>query len=301
MKKLAYTLPIERHVAFSKPVKDYVIRFETVAGSLLVRLFRLSPPERFTAPVSDVQIEPATTVETTLLRKINSDPAPFMASAVTSDESATSKHAREIGRYIFSPTITEGVECGSGERNDFAAFVFGMNTAGELDEPYNWFTQSTDVKGSLPRTARLRNSQPMFVLYSDKAGAQLNDWTLVQVKSPPFIIEDTTVGDTEVCASNFVMGSLLPSINLSSAASVASNSETIINVTVSRSGTVINYDGELVVETVSGYVPKTRVFIQNGIGSFKAMALGLTTGDELRVKIGTKNITGMADISIPVA
>lgn len=300
MKKIKYSLALHKHVGTSKPIKDYVVRFERIPGSLIVRVFKLVSSELFTGSVSDIPVAPIVELDSGLLRKIVREKTVFHAKAVTSDKSALAKYAHEIGRYVFSPEIVEGLECGAGERNDFAAFVFGMNTLGELDEPYNWFVQSTAVKGSLPRTSRLRNSQPILVLYSDKARAPIDEWTLMYVDSIPFILEDTTTGVFEDCASDFIVNSLLPKIEATSNATVSSNDFIDVAVTVKRKDVLVDYSGELVVEAISGYVPNTRVSIFNGQGVFKAMALGLVSGDTLRVKVGSKNISGLADISIPV-
>lgn len=300
MKKLKYFLPLSKNVNTVKPEKDYVIRLERIEQSLVIRVFKLTNAELFVgediASAADLSIS----VDTPMLRKIIRERVLLQASIVTSDPTASNKVAQEIGRQIFSPTITQDVQCGAGECNDFAAFIFGMNTLGELDEPYNWFVQSTDVKGSLPRTSRLRNSQPILVLYSDKAGAPIDEWTLMYVDSIPFILEDTTLGVFEECASDFIVNSLLPEITATSNATVSSNDFIHVAVTVKRNDVLVDYSGELVVEAVSGYVPNTRVSILNGQGVFKAMALGLVSGNILRVKVGSKNISGLADISIPV-
>lgn len=56
----------------------------------------------------------------------------------------------------------------------------------------------------------------------------------------------------------------------------------------------------LYLEAVSGYLPKTRVDITDGVGTFQAMALGLSEGDALRVKVGFRYMPGIADCTVIV-
>lgn len=57
---------------------------------------------------------------------------------------------------------------------------------------------------------------------------------------------------------------------------------------------------EVFLEAVSGYLPKTRVQLVDGIGAFKVGAIGLTAGDKVRVKAGWRYVPGLGDVSITV-
>lgn len=53
-------------------------------------------------------------------------------------------------------------------------------------------------------------------------------------------------------------------------------------------------------EAVNGYLPKTRVIPKNGSVTFKYRALGLESGDTMRVKAGFHRQLGMADLEFKV-
>lgn len=57
---------------------------------------------------------------------------------------------------------------------------------------------------------------------------------------------------------------------------------------------------EVFLEAVAGYLPKTRVQLVDGVGSFKVGSLGLTSGDAVRVKAGWRYVPGLGDVSITV-
>lgn len=61
----------------------------------------------------------------------------------------------------------------------------------------------------------------------------------------------------------------------------------------------INWDG-FIVEAVDGYAPRRRVEIKNGVGTFRQQALGLQSGETMRVKINHRFYTGRAEHTVTV-
>tara|TARA_B110000467_G_scaffold18735_1_gene16425 strand:- start:1924 stop:3021 length:1098 start_codon:yes stop_codon:yes gene_type:complete len=66
-------------------------------------------------------------------------------------------------------------------------------------------------------------------------------------------------------------------------------------------GVTINHATSVYLENSGGYLPKSRVDITDGTGSFKVGALGMDSGDTFKVKIGFRNYTGLADVEYTVA
>ena len=63
--------------------------------------------------------------------------------------------------------------------------------------------------------------------------------------------------------------------------------------------TNITWDG-FIVEAVDGYAPRRRVEIKNGVGTFRQQALGLQSGETMRVKINHRFYTGRAEHTVTV-
>lgn len=57
---------------------------------------------------------------------------------------------------------------------------------------------------------------------------------------------------------------------------------------------------EVFLESVVGVLPKTRVRLINGVGSFRVLTTGLDAGDTVRVKAGWRYVPGLGEVSIPV-
>jgi len=70
---------------------------------------------------------------------------------------------------------------------------------------------------------------------------------------------------------------------------------------VDNDGSTINHATTVHLEHTGGYLPHQRIDITDGTGSFKVGALGMTSGDVFKVKIGFRNYTGVADVEYTVA
>ena len=93
---------------------------------------------------------------------------------------------------------------------------------------------------------------------------------------------------------------LLPTLELSGPSQIAKDGTATMQVTMKQGAITLSYSGDIAVETLAGYAPKTRVSMVNGSASFKVMALGLDVGDQMRVKVGTRTVSGMADKTLEV-
>jgi hypothetical protein len=299
MKKLK--LQAGEFTSTQKPQSEYVIRLERSGDALLARYFKALPREQHDHENIATELPEFSSTATTLLRLTVTNKNFIEPAAVTAHPAFVGKVLTEIGRHIFRPTLNANSVCGAGERQDFAAFVLPFGSNGAVAEPYNHFTESMNVKGVTPRNGRLRGGQPIFILYSDVADAALDDWTLIYADSQPFVLEDMTGGAWQNAPANFSLYGLLPTVSVGAPATVNADATATANVTLSRDGVTIAYSGELALEAVSGYLPKQRVTISNGTGSFKAMALGLETGDAMRIKVGTRCISGLAEANVTIA
>lgn len=284
----------------TKPVAEYVLRLEVLSGALLARYFRVLPESEYAGRTAATVLPPFDPTTTSLLRLVVTEPTYYAAAAVTESDAVEGKVLAEIGRHVFRPTIGSETIVGNGERHDFSAFVFPFSSSAVVSEPYNHFTESELVKGTVSRNGRLRAGQSIFFLYSDVATAPIDDWTIVYAESTPFVLEDLTGGSWSTAPSGFGVHSLLPEFAMTAPATVGQNDYATLSIALQRGGAAIAYSGEVVVEPVAGYAPKRRVSIVNGTGTFKVGALGLDVGDEVRVKVGTRTVTGLADASIPV-
>lgn len=299
MKKIKISPP--DFVSTHKPVAAYVLRLDIASDALVARFFRVLSEEEHEDETIEQSLAPFDPTSTALLRQVVTQRNFYAAAAVSADERLEGKVLSEIGRHIFRPTIGAGTVVGSGERHDFAAFVFPFDSSARVSEPYNHFTESESVKGTFVRNGRLRDAQPIFFLYSDVATAPIAEWTLAYADVAPFVLEDRTGGDWAPAESSFSCYSLLPTFVATAPASIAPGGSATIEIAIKRGAATIPYSGEIAIEAIAGYAPMRRITARSGTASVRIWALGLEAGDAVRVKIGTRTISGLADVVIPVA
>lgn len=208
----------------------------------------------------------------------------------------------EIGQHWVGPSIAQVGLLGFGEVYDFAALVAPVSAECKPSFLYNHFAQGNVVKASLRRIARLQNTFAHLTFVAAKVSDDISQWTVVRGVVPGLAFIDRTAGSWETAQAGLTVIDLLPTIEVSGPASVATGSHATFTVqTKNEDGSNYPYTGELLVDVVSGYATKNRVGMVNGQGTLRVLPLGLDAGDVVRVKINTRTISGMADISIPVA
>lgn len=298
MKKIK--LPPPEFSTTYKPPAVYVVRLEQNNNCLIARYFQVTDQEPGSDATALDAMKPISLDPPILMRKVETKKILVPASAVTSNADLQNKILQDIGYQVFAPGVGSSSVCGFGERQDFSLFCLPFTHQGKVGEPFNHFTEGESVKGMVTRIGRLRDAQPIFMLYSDVAGAPLNEWTLYYIHAQPFVFEDATDGAWINQEETFDYTSLLPSFEVSTPSSIDADGFATVTVSLKREGQMVAYNGEIQAEQISGYLPKRRASVANGVASFKVMALGLQAGESVRIKVGTKNITGLADVSIPV-
>ena len=63
---------------------------------------------------------------------------------------------------------------------------------------------------------------------------------------------------------------------------------------------IVKKPAKVYLEAVNGYLPKTRIDLVDGVGSFKIMALGLDAGDKLIARAGFKYFSNLVSIELNV-
>jgi hypothetical protein len=285
----------------SQQNREYFVRVEQINDSLVVRYFKIVPEADFSGQPVLNELPAFDPTGVTLLRQLIHDRQYINAEVVSTSLEAQGKTVREIGRQIFRPTIGEDAITGAGEQYDFSVFVLPFEIGDVVSEPYNHFVESTNVKGEVNRNGRLRGAKAVFLLSADRSDSTLDNWTLTYIETPAFIIEDLTAGEWTTAPANFRAMSLLPTVELNTPASIAPDGTATITVTLKRDGVVVPYSGELVAEAVDGYAPIRRFNVVDGVGTFRVCALGLQIGEIMRIKVGTRVVTGLAAASIAVA
>lgn len=227
-------------------------------------------------------------------------PVDLLGAAVSDAPEIQEVVFREVHRQYFAPMGAD-LSLGSAEKDDYTCVVLPVNAQTLAPGfPYAHFTEASTSKASVRRMARVRGEYAHLVFASMKADAPLDDWTLVRTTIPGLLFVDKTPGDWQPLAIGEDVFTFLPTISLSCPATVAAGDVCQVEVTVMKDGAPYDYSGELRVEMLSGYANRSRVPVVNGCGAFKVLPLGLEVGEDIRIKVGTKNVTGLASATVRV-
>jgi hypothetical protein len=274
---------------------------EAYGPGLIVRFFRVveidgPSAEALSAvpPVAPISWEPYAT--------LGGAGALVSGSAISEVPSLAGATLREIERQTLNPqSIATGGDYGSAELYDFASIVLPVDFDGGARPPINSFVEGATAKAGIRRVGWLRESIMSLICTATHVESPVEEWTLVRVAHPLVAFVDRTPGAWTTAPSGFSVFSTLPSVEIDAPATVALDGSATVEVrVVNPDGSPCLYDGDLVVEALAGYAAKRRVSIEGGVGSLRVLPLGLEAGDVIRVKVGTRLITGLADASISV-
>lgn len=214
-------------------------------------------------------------------------------------------HFREFSRTRLKATNVPSVGgFGHGEIDDLASYTYGLTRANKVYSAVPLYTESYATKGSVARVMPLLDAMPVFTLLATHHDDNPDNWGVVRMSYGDLIVftGDFVDEDTELTGMVDVRSMFFPSFSISGADTVAADGTVTLTATVATvpTGTSVNYASDLYIEASAGYLPKKRVPVVNGTATFKVTALGLAAGDTIKVKIGTRFLTGLASKTITV-
>lgn len=274
---------------------------ESYGPGLVVRFFHVVENDDPDAEVSPT-VPPISQLSWAPYATLGGVGALVSGSAISEVPSLAEVTLREIERQTLNPqSLATNGSFGSAELYDFASIVLPVDFNGNARPPINSFVEGATAKASIRRVGWLRESIMSLICTATHVESPIEDWTLIRTQHPLVTFVDRTSGAWATAPSGFSVFSTLPSVELDAPATIAIDGSATVEVrVVNQDGTPCQYDGDLVVEALAGYVSKRRVSINGGVGSVSVLPLGLVAGDVIRVKVGTRLITGLADTSITV-
>ena len=205
----------------------------------------------------------------------------------------------------------------AGEKSDMACWTIGLNQSSNASASFNALANSYNTKAHPLRAARQYSYPAALFVYQLFQSDKFTECSLTLKYNRGYgfstnIVDGWTVGtdDKELFKTsgsgyNYIgqMTEAFPHFEVTSGGGAidADATDTVNFKMVDNDDTLIEEDSEAYLESTGGYLPKTRVPITDGLGSFKVTALGLESGDEFKVKIGFRNLTGVHDVSYTVS
>lgn len=211
--------------------------------------------------------------------------------------------------FVLSDVITisqDSLELGHTAQTDQAVIMIKVGPSGDLYMPFNRTLQT--YLGRLGKNAIYtdRLTGGILSLKTDFANSTWSEASIV-VKANPAVglkvfIEGSGAVIPQPIPDDIDTPHTYPTLVLSAPSTIAEDAYATVSIECQMLDGTLRTDcqSEVFLEAVAGYLPKTRVKLVDGIGSFKVGSLGLTAGDTVRVKAGWRYVPGLGDVSITV-
>jgi hypothetical protein len=196
-----------------------------------------------------------------------------------------------------------------GERSDAACWVIGIMSlvqeSPRTSAAYNALSQAFNSKAHPLRSVRQYGYPATLFLYQPFQSDKFTDCSVTLKYNKGFGFSTNILTGWNAPADYNYLGQLndaMPHFTITSGGGDidADGTDTVSFNMVDIDGTLIEKNSDIYLESTGGYLPKTRISVQNGVGSFKTTALGLDAGDQFKVKIGFRNFTGIEEVEYTV-
>jgi hypothetical protein len=192
---------------------------------------------------------------------------------------------------------------GKGEWADYSNWFFLFEGGRLANSPISAFTDSFISRAKSMRYLLKGNTSCVAQLIVPFANRKVKDCSVSVCYDQRHGMSSNVAfseADFVAVTQNRYNGRFFPSLRLTGPVVILKDQLTYLDLEL------INSDGELLdeetadvyLESTAGYLPKTRV--QAGQIKIPVMALGLLAGDEIRVKVGFRNFTGVAEHTMTV-
>ena len=169
----------------------------------------------------------------------------------------------------------------------------------------NAFALSKNTKGHPLRESRRYGAPASLFVYQPFTDTNFTDCSISFKYNKGYGFSTNMSGWTVGEGYNYLsdMDEALPNMTVTSGGGSidADGYDTVEFKMVDSDGATIDHATDIYLECTGGYLPKNRVAITNGTGSFKVGALGMESGDTFKVKVGFRMYTGLADVEYTVA
>ena len=193
----------------------------------------------------------------------------------------------------------------SGELTDAACWSIGVHYNGYLSPACNTIPYTIDTKAHPLRESRRQQTPVTLMLYQPFKDDKFTDCSMTLKYNRGYgFSTNVLTGWTKGSGYNYLdqMLTAFPKFVITSGGGTidADGTDTVEFKMTDVDDNTIDKNTTVYLDNTGGYLPKKRVTITNGTGSFKVKALGLESTDTFKVKIGFRSLTGMKDVDYTV-
>lgn len=215
------------------------------------------------------------------------------------------------GRYFeargYSYLDLDDPSINSAEKTDAAVWTIGIDYDGFPHPCFNSVAVSADSKMHPLRAARNLGAPSCLFVYQPFKDTPFTECSISLKYNMGIGFYSNLTGWQENVGFNYLshMADAMPKIRLTSGSAdktiSADSTETVEFEITDSAGARILKNTTVYLESTGGYLPKSRIEVVNGVGSFKTTAMGLSSGDTYKVKLGFRSMSGLLDVNFEVS
>ena len=192
----------------------------------------------------------------------------------------------------------------TGEQSDVACWGVGVGADLVLKPFFNTLSDTAVTKAHPLRSLRHSGSPASLMLYQPFQADKFTDCSVTFKYNKGSGFSTNVDGWTAGSGYDYLgeMATAFPTFTITSGGTTidADATDTVDFKMVDADGALIEKDTTVYLESTGGYLPKSRVDVVAGLGSFKVTALGLVAAEAFKVKLGFRNYTGVKDVNYTV-
>jgi len=203
---------------------------------------------------------------------------------------------------------------GSAAWSDYAIWAFNSTRDGRLSMPFNRYLVTQPSRQHRHMLLVSRREVNLLTLSVPFARSDFSNCVFVLKYNPAFgcihnfpdyrIMPTTKIGLGPYDLDHlYGFKALFASLRLSGPDTVQAGQQASYSIEMYSKNVdalVDDVEARVYLESSAGYLPQRQVDIRNGTGSFALMALGLSAGDRIKLKLGWRNFSGATEKIITV-
>lgn len=216
-------------------------------------------------------------------------------------EKLSGQSFRELGSVALDIDTVQSLH----EWSDMARWMFPIGISGAPETPYNARTLTVNTKATGSRHLMVSQHGCALVVFVYFRQLDFTEASYLLIGHPTHgavgdLAARATIIKPEAQIEHTLRGE--PRITISGPDTLAVGGEVELICRVHSSGgkRIAAVDTEFFVEATGGYLPLHRVSAPAGEGRFRVLALGNQLGDQFKIKVGYRHVSGLAEHTLTV-
>lgn len=193
---------------------------------------------------------------------------------------------------------------GRTEWTDFGNWVFPLDRDGTPRIPFNRYIDSRDSRVRTPRLLTLRGFNCALQIYVPFADCDFDACSFSLTLHQDYGLIGNVDPGVETTYEEVLKGAgqAFPKLTFSGSETIPADGSVALSVALTdwADDPITDKAPQIFLETTGGYLPLNRIVPASGSAEVRVMALGLKSGEKIRIKAGFRHMSGLAEHTLTI-